>query len=108
MKRTKSFALIASILLCLAAFASSSFAANPLVNPRGLAVDAKDNLWSTRIVLLNPSTESLIDQPSNVLNDLVSPVCAGGFRSQSVRAHRECLICVQTYAASERPSNASI
>lgn len=45
MKRTKSFALIASTLLCLAAFASSSFAANPLVNPRGMAVDAKGNLW---------------------------------------------------------------
>ena len=41
MKSIKIFAL-----LCLAAFASASFAAtSPLNNPRGLAVDAKGNLY---------------------------------------------------------------
>ncbi|MGA3103431.1 MAG: hypothetical protein ABSD53_03055 [Terriglobales bacterium] len=46
MKSTKSFARIAATLLCLALFASASFAkSNPLNIPLGLAVDAKGNLW---------------------------------------------------------------
>lgn len=46
MKSTKTFARIASSLLCLALFASASFAkTSPLANPYGMAVDAKGNLW---------------------------------------------------------------
>jgi DNA-binding beta-propeller fold protein YncE len=47
MKSTNSFVRnIASTLLCLAAFASASFAASkPLSSPSGLAVDAKGNLY---------------------------------------------------------------
>ena len=33
------------VLLCLTVFASASFASSPLNNPRGLAVDAKGNLY---------------------------------------------------------------
>jgi DNA-binding beta-propeller fold protein YncE len=50
MKSTKNVAHIAATLLCLAVFASASFAAtSPLNNPRGLAVDAKGNLYVANI-----------------------------------------------------------
>ena len=46
MKSANTFARIAATLLCLFAFASASFAATkPLSYPRGLAVDAKGNLY---------------------------------------------------------------
>jgi hypothetical protein len=46
MKSTKIFTGIAATLLCLAVFASASFAkTTPLANPHGMAVDAKGNLW---------------------------------------------------------------
>jgi hypothetical protein len=46
MKSANHFSRIAATLLCLAAFATGSFAAtNPLKAPQGLAVDASGNLW---------------------------------------------------------------
>ena len=48
---------IASILLCLAVFASASFAkkGNPLNIPRGMAVDSQGNLW-----VANAGTNSIL------------------------------------------------
>ena len=81
MKRTKSFALIASILLCLVVFVSASFAANPLLNPRGLAVDAKGNLWVANkqggsagignILAFNPDYERLTNK--TITNAILDP-----------------------------------
>ncbi|MFY9646335.1 MAG: hypothetical protein WAK29_14230 [Terriglobales bacterium] len=46
MKSTRFIGRIVSTLLIVAAFASASFAvSNPLNTPRGMAVDAKGNLW---------------------------------------------------------------
>jgi hypothetical protein len=46
MKSTTNFARIAATSLCLAVFASSSFAKTiPLANPYGMTFDAKGNLW---------------------------------------------------------------
>lgn len=48
--RSTFFRIIASALLIFCAFASASFAAtNPLNNPRGMAVDAKGNLWVANV-----------------------------------------------------------
>jgi hypothetical protein len=60
------FARIACTLLCLCAFASAGFAApKPISYPRGLAVDAKGNLYVANsggndILVYNPSYSQMM------------------------------------------------
>ena len=50
MKSANTFTRIAATLLCLLAFATASFAATPAIElPRGLAVDAKGNLYVANV-----------------------------------------------------------
>jgi DNA-binding beta-propeller fold protein YncE len=74
MKSTNNFVRIASTLLCLFAFASASFATTkPLSYPRGLAVDAKGNLYVANsggndILVYNPSYNQV---PSKTITENV-------------------------------------
>ena len=97
MKRTKRFALIASTLLCLALFASASFATNPLNIPRGLAVDAKGNLWvanagTNSILAFNPGYKQLtadtitagVSEPTGVAFDSLGNLWVSNYEPASV------------------------
>jgi streptogramin lyase len=104
MKSTKHFACIASTLLCLFALASASFAAtNPLNYPRGLAVDAKGNLW-----VANSGDNNILEFSPGYAQQKAATITQGISNPTGVAFDAQGNLWVANYGTSNGGANGSV
>jgi NHL repeat len=104
MKSTKNFACIASTLLCLFALASASFGAtNPLSYPKGLAVDAKGNLW-----VANSGDNNILEFSSAYKQETTGTITQGISNPSGVAFDAQGNLWVANYGTSNGGANGSV